>query len=267
MLLRGPYFPSPEENRMKHVGDVTAAREFFFEKRPNNLRYLLRKRYEWMNRLIPEKGRVVELGSGAGFAREFIRSGCLLLTDVSPYPWMDLQVDALDPPFADQSLDVVICSHMVHHLANPIVFLERIRAALKPGGYLLLQELNTSFLMRLLLRLKRHEGWSYDVDVFDAASVANDPRDPWSANCSVPELLFRDSATFERHLPGYRVVENRLNECFLFPLSGGVIAKSPTIPLPTLVLRCIDLLDGALVRILPSLFALGRSVVLQRMLE
>jgi hypothetical protein len=50
-------------------------------------------------------------------------------------------------------------------------------------------------------------------------------------------------------------------------LSGGVIAKSPTIPLPTFVLRCIDLLDGAMVRILPSLFALGRSVALQRMLE
>ena len=28
MLLRGPYFTSPDENRMKHVGDVVAARQY-----------------------------------------------------------------------------------------------------------------------------------------------------------------------------------------------------------------------------------------------
>lgn len=264
ITLRGPYFPARDENRMQHVGDVARARQAFLRDRPNNLRYLLRKRYAWMNRFIKKGDTVVELGAGAGLSKEFIQAEDLLLTDVTKHPWIDQVVDALAPPFPDESLDVVICSHMMHHMAKPTVFLQRIRAKLKPSGYLLVQDVHTSLLMRLLLRLKRHEGWSYDVDVFDPHSTANDPADPWSANNAIPELLFCDRAQFEQRVPGYKVIENRLCECFLFLLSGGVIAKSPTVPLPTCLLKLVDILDTVLVTLLPRVFALGRSVVLQR---
>lgn len=153
---------------------------------------------------------------------------------------------------------------MIHHLSSPVRFFREMKRILRPSGLLLIQEINTSLLMRMLLRAMRHEGWSYDINVFEENTVANDPADPWSANCAIPELLFRDPARFERSVPWFTVRVNKLCECFLFPLSGGVIAKTKTINLPRAVLSIVQTLDAVLVSASPKLFALGRSVVLER---
>jgi len=52
MVLRGPYFASKEENRMKGDGDSTFSREHFLKFRPNNLQFLLQKRFQWMKNFI-----------------------------------------------------------------------------------------------------------------------------------------------------------------------------------------------------------------------
>src|SRR4051812_34905436 len=87
------------------------------------------------------------------------------------------------------------------------------RSKLKPYGMILIQEINTSLMMRALLRVMRHEGWSYEVDVFDETAVANDPKDPWSANCAIPQMLFDDERRFLANVPGFRIELNQPNEC------------------------------------------------------
>lgn len=258
------YIPQHSENRMKLEGDLKKARQRFFDERPTNLLFLLRQRYKWMNEYIGDKQEIFELGCGAGFSKAFIETENLKLTDVSNEDWVDLYVDAMDLPFPDNSVDVLICSHMIHHLAYPVQFFEGASRVLRPGGLILISEINTSLMMRFLLRVMRHEGWSYEVNVFNRNEVANDPSDPWSANCAIPEMLFQDKKYFENHLPQFKVVRNELTECLIFPLSGGVIARSPTILLPVSVLRVIDRLDKLLITLFPKVFALGRKVVLQK---
>ena len=264
MFLPSTYFPTHEENRFANEGDVGRAREFFLKHRPRNLEFLLRKRYEWMNAYIQPGQRVVEFGAGSGLSKEFIHHDNFRITDVEPRPWVDDVADAMDPPHADGSIDVAVFSHMIHHLPNPVRFFEGIQRKLAPGGLILIQELNTCFLLRLALRAMRHEGWSYDVDVFDREVVANDPRDPWSANCAIPQLLFRDEAEFRRRLPGLSIERNELNECFVFLVSGGVVVQAKTVELPAFALKAIDATDRLLVKLLPSLFAMGRSIVLRK---
>ncbi|MBI1273765.1 MAG: methyltransferase domain-containing protein [Alphaproteobacteria bacterium] len=263
-LLPRAFLPSHEESRFIHKGNIARSRELFLSRRPRNLDYLLFKRYDWMNNYIKPGGKVVELGAGAGLAREYIRNGTLILTDAEPRPWIDEVVDALNPPYPPESLDAVICSHMIHHLAYPIAFFRRLASAIKPGGYILIQEINTSFLLRLMLYVTRHEGWSYEHDAFDENTPANRADDPWSANCAIPEMLFRDAARFEAQVPQFSVVKNEVNECFIFPLSGGVVVQTRTINLPRWALRCVDALDHALIAIVPGIFGCGRSVVLRR---
>lgn len=267
MLLPSTYFPTHEENRFANEGDVAGARAFFLERRPRNLEFLLRKRYEWMNAYLEPGQRVVEFGAGSGLSKEFIRHDGFRITDVEPRPWTDDVADAMDPPYPDGSIDVAVFSHMIHHLPNPVRFFEVMQRKLAPGGLILIQELNTCFLLRLALRAMRHEGWSYDVDVFDRDVVANDPRDPWSANCAIPQLLFRDEAAFRRHLPGLEVVRNELNECFVFLVSGGVVVQARTVELPTFALKAIDATDRLLVKLMPSVFAMGRSIVLRKVAD
>jgi SAM-dependent methyltransferase len=249
---------------MHHEGDVVSARARFLGTRFRNLEHLLVQRYAWMNNHIRPGDKVVEFGCGAGFSKLYVNRGNVLLTDYIKHDWVDMQVDAMHPPFEPHSADVIICSHMIHHMAKPVTFFKKVHPILRPGGRILIQDVNTALLLRLLLSIMRHEGWSYDVDVFDENAVTNDPEDPWSANCAIPQMLFHSTSEFERRVPGYRVIKNEVNECLLFPLSGGVIAKTPVPQLPHGVLKAVEQLDRALVKILPGSFAVGRSVVLQK---
>ncbi len=263
-MLKGTYFPSHDENRMTGEGETRAARERFLKGRFRNLDRLLSQRFAWMNDYINEGDKVVEFGCGAGFLPLYVERGEITLTDVVRNEWVDEFADAMNPPFENGSIDVVVCSHMMHHMARPVTFLKLIHPLLRPGGRIIIQEINTAFFMRALLRMMRHEGWSYDIDVFDENTVTNDPADPWSANCAIPELLFSSKEEFEARVPQFEVVKNDLNECLLFPLSGGVIAKTPMPEMPGAVLDFVAGLDRVLVKTAPGLFAFGRSVVLSK---
>ena len=85
------YFPRHEQNRMQNEGDLVAARQAFFERRPRNLTYLLKKRYAWMNDYLDGKSDVIEVGSGAGFAKQFIEHANFKLTDVKKYEYLVLE--------------------------------------------------------------------------------------------------------------------------------------------------------------------------------
>jgi hypothetical protein len=110
----------------------------------------------------------------------------------------------------------------------------------------------------------RPEGWSFDVDVFDPTALVNDPADPWSGNNAISHLMFHDKRVFQENVPGFEILHDRFTECIMFPLSGGVTAKTKAIELPTAVLKIIDWIDGKLCRLSPKIFAMGRSVVLRK---
>jgi len=224
LFLHGPYFPKHEDNLMSSEGSVAVARQNFLGRRFRNLDMLLRMRYAWMNHYLAPGQNIVEIGAGAGFSPLYLIQKPLL-TDAAHNLWIDKFIDATNMDLESRSVDVLIASHNIHHFYSPFKFFRECERVLKTNGVLLIQEINTSLLMRGLLRLMRHEGWSYDVDVFDDGAIVNDKNDLWSANCAVPELLFNDLTRFEQAFPNLKVEANELCECLIFPLSGGVISK------------------------------------------
>ena len=248
---------------MESEGDLQRARDRFLFEKNNNLRLLLYNRYAWMNKYIKCDDVVVDIGAGAGFSREFIKTE-ITVTEIVPYHWVDICADAANLPFGAKTLDVVICSNVLHHFATPIGFLEDVYECLKPGGHVLIFEPNPSFLLLLALRTMRHEGWSFEVDVFDPTALVNDPKDPWSGNNAISYLMFRDPSLFEENSRGFEVIHDSFAECMMFPLSGGVTAKTKTINLSITMLRIIDWLDGKLCRLSPYMFAMARLVVLRK---
>lgn len=263
LFLHGPYFPKHEDNLMCSEGSVAVARQNFLGRRFRNLDMLLRARYAWMNRYLAPGQNIVEIGAGAGFSPLYLTQ-MPLLTDAAHNPWIDRFLDATNMDLESRSVDVLIASHNIHHFYSPFKFFRECERVLKTNGVLLIQEINTSLLMRGLLRLMRHEGWSYDVDVFDERSIVNFKDDLWSANCAVPELLFTDAIRFEQAFPSLKVEENELCECLIFPLSGGVISKTRMLELPEFILKAVMLLDRLLVSVAPNQFALGRQVVIRK---
>ena len=262
-ILAGPYNPVHEENKMSSEGAVSDARARFLETRFANVEYLLKFRYEWMNKYLQSDSVIIEVGAGAGFSPLYL-SQKPILTDAANNPWIEKYIDATDMNLEDGSVDVIIASHNIHHFYSPFKFFKECERVLKKDGLVLIQEINTSLMMRVLLRLMRHEGWSYNVNVFNPDEIVNQANDLWSANCAVPEMLFSNQIRFEEVFSSFRVTKNELCECFIFPLSGGVISKTQVPRLPVNFLKFVLLIDKFLVGLLPSIFALGRRVVLQR---
>jgi SAM-dependent methyltransferase len=264
ILMPRYYVPAHPANRMKFEGDCLHARTEYLARKSNNLSFLLHQRYAWMNKYINPEALAIEIGCGAGLSTFFLESPKVILTDVVTHPWVDICVDATNLPFGPSSVDVIICVNVLHHVPSPIRFLEDAQRCLKPDGYLLIHEPNPSTLLLLALRIMHHEGWAFDIDVFNPEAQVNNPCDAWSGNNAISHLLFHDSKEFVRRCSGFRLVYDCFTECLLFPLSGGVTAKFKTLELPLLILRGLAWVDKILCRMAPSFFSMGRSVALQK---
>lgn len=267
LFLGRTFRPRHEENRMRNEGNVPAARAAFYARKNPNLFFLLDNRFRWMQRHIdPQTACGVELGCGQGYGKDVLKAKSYLLTDYADYDWLDVKfVDALATPFEDESFDFVIASNMIHHVPYPPKFFREVRRILKPGGKLLVQDVNCSMLMRAMLHLMRIEGYSYESDVFDDRAPVNDPDDLWSGNNAVPNLLFDDEKRFHAGAPGFRILEQGFGEVLVYLASGGVTAKTFFVPLPRPVLRALKAVDDGLCAVAPQVFALQRRAVLERL--
>ena len=252
-------------NRMKFEGDTDRARKYYFNGASSNLKILLYNRFNWMNRFINENSKGIEVGAGTGLSKEFIKCKNFIITDFAENPWLDSKmIDALNTKIDSNSLDFVISSNMIHHVPYPILFFEEMNRILKPGGKLIIQEINCSNSMRFLLKLMRHEGYDFNTDVFNKNLICTDPNDLWSANCAIPNLLFDDIENFKKNIPFFKIVFTSYSEFFLFINSGGVISKTIHIPLPIRINKFIVILDNILCKISPSFFPLQRQIVLEK---
>lgn len=264
-LLRESYKPLHGENRMRYEGDVRKARESFLTCSSSNLKFLIENRFIWMNDYIGESDTGLEVGSGTAISKFFIRAKSFITTDFCQNEWLDKKnIDALATPFSNESFHFIVASNMLHHVPYPMRFLREMHRILKKDGFLLIQDINASFFMRMVLRLMKHEGYSYEPDVFNESTVCTDPCDLWSANCAIPNLLFDDKSKFKKNVPYFKIMRHDFSEFFVFLNSGGVIAKTFFIPLPLSLCKFLKSVDDILTKILPNIFALQTRIILQK---
>ena len=69
---------------------------------------------------------------------------------------------------------------------------------------------------------------------------------------------------FNRYFPGVKFLKNELSEFFIFINSGGVNSDIFKIPLNNFFLNIFNLIDYILIKFLPGIFALNRSIVLKK---
>jgi SAM-dependent methyltransferase len=249
---------------LTHGHGVAYARAQLERRRGANLRFALRKRFSWMGRYLTADSLAAEIGCGAGFSARFVTARRLLLTDAELRPWIACVADAQALPFRDRSLDAIVANNVIHHLAYPDRFFREAVRVLRPGGHLLIQECNCGKTTEWALRLTGHEQFDWTADPFDPSRPACDPRDPWSANCAIPNLLFDDLARFHAHYPELSVAEAGLSEFFVHFNNGGMSTQVPYLPLPEPAMRLVDALDSVLVAVAPRFFAAQRRIALRR---
>lgn len=263
LLLKKKFAPNHQQNKMMHEGDVVKAREYFFKRNNKNLLFLVQKRFEWMNKFIDKEMIGIEVGAGSGFSKDYINNKNFKITDYSNHPWLDLKnIDALHLPYENDSLDFIVSSNMIHHVPYVLNFFEEMQRVLKPGGKLLIQEINGSYMMRLVLNWMKHEGYDFNINIWDKKTICTNPNDLWSANCVIPNLVFNDVKLFQKNIPYFDTIHHKYVEFFTLFNSGGIIAKTKYIPLPITILNLVYKIDNVLCKIAPNFFALQRQIVL-----
>ena len=257
---------SKEANRMQSIANTKVARETYYSNKYNNVKFLLSKRFGWMNKFIKESDHGIEVGSGAGFSKDFIKNKNFKLTDLGNDEHLDYKnIDAQNTGFKNNDLDFVIASNMIHHIPYPIKFFKEIHRILKNGGRLIIFESYCSIFFQLATMIMKHEGFDFTLNVWDEEEPKSDEKNAWHGNIAVPHLIFDDRYQFDKEIGNLFEIEyEELTECLIFINSGGVTSKTACIPMNNFFLNILDYIDKVLIKFFPKIFCMGRRIVLKK---
>ena len=144
-------------------------------------------------------------------------------------------------------------------------FFNEMNRILKKGGKLIIQEANCSLIFQLITIIMRHEGFDFTKDVWSEKVALSDESDVWSGNIAVPHLIFDEKKTFDEKLGfKFKIIHQKLYDCFIFLNSGGVSSKTYYLPLNNFFLNILGFIDKILIKLFPSIFAMGRQIVLEK---
>ena len=219
---------------------------------------------DWYARVADELpaaalGPRVEVGSGPGFAREFIAD--LALTDLVRAPWHDGEASADALPYADASLGALVLFDVLHHLPAPARFFAEAVRVLRPGGRIVMCEPYIGPISYPVYKLLHDESLDMRADPL-AAHVANGARDPFESNQAIPTLLFgRARGAFAAAFPALAIRGVSYLAGLSYPASGG-FSRGALLPWPawSLLRRLESRLPGPVARLL----AFRMLIVLER---
>jgi|TARA_B110001452_G_scaffold258737_1_gene254286 SAM-dependent methyltransferase len=255
-----------EENKMNSIADTQKARDLYYSAKYQNVKFLLEKRFSWMNNFIKDSDIGIEVGSGAGFTKDFINNKNFKLTDLGRDEHLDFKdIDAQNTGFKEGSVNFVIASNMIHHIPFPIKFFKEMNKILKSNGRLIIFESHCSVMFQLATTIMKHEGFDFTLNVWDEKNPKSNEKDAWHGNIAVPHLIFDDKKGFEKNLGKSFIVEyDKFTECLIFLNSGGVTSKTKCIPMNRFFLNILNFIDKILVKFFPNIFCMGRRIVLRK---
>jgi SAM-dependent methyltransferase len=216
-----------------------------------------------------ELGPWLELGSGPGFARQFIPR--MLLSDLVVAPWHDREASAEALPVPDGGLGALVLFDVLHHVRTPRRFFEEACRVLRPGGRVILCEPYIGPLSYPVYKLLHEEPVDLLVDPLAAdrgaaSALAGAPdapdKDPFDSNQAIPTLLFgRRRRAFERAFPALAIRSVEYLAGPSYPASGG-FSRGPVVP--GIVWNALHAMEARLPSALFRLIGFRMLVVLQR---
>jgi SAM-dependent methyltransferase len=237
--------------------DVRATLESraLLERNPNLL-YWYKRLYEriFVDELNLHEKVILEIGSGASPLKRTFPSA--VTSDVMPLDYLDHVFDCQEidryPGIADESVDIVTLTNVLHHLRDPLAFLKNVRVKLRAGGKVIMVEPYFSALSYPIYKLLHHE----PVDFGIQAPFLKDIQGPLStSNQAIPHMIFFSRpAWFGELRESYDLAATRLEFCtsLSYMMTGGI---SHRLPIPRRFYEMIYPIDRWLADKAPRLFA------------
>jgi SAM-dependent methyltransferase len=164
----------------------------------------------------PPGGRVLEIGSGAGFAADCVPG--LIASDILAYANLDLVLDARQLPFAAGALRAIVMFNVFHHIPDVGALLAECERVLRPGGRVLIVDQHPGVIGGPILRYVHHEPFRPDAEwTFESSGPLS------GANGALCWIVFqRDRATFAQRFPGLAIARYQPHTPLRYWLSGGL---------------------------------------------
>jgi len=186
----------------------------------------LKQIYEEWYRLIVEhlpadSGKVVELGSGAGFLSEFAPD--LITSEVFHCRGVKLVFDGQQMPFPDGRLRGIVMTNVMHHVPSVRALLQEAVRCLKPGGRIVAIEPWYSPWSHWVYRTLHHEPFDPESKEWSFAGQGALS----SANGALPWIIFeRDREVFEKEFPELKVTVVEGMMPFRYLVCGGISQRN-----------------------------------------
>lgn len=183
---------------------------------------------EWYKKIIDNlsevNGKTVELGAGSGNFKEYMPD--VISADIDKCDWLDMCFDAHNMPFENESLANIVLIDVLHHLYNPVKFLEEASRVLKKGGRVIMLEPYPSPFSLQIYKRFHPEPFIFDVDYFSKNDLQD--KDPWDSNQAIPYLIFfKNVDKFNKNYGDkFKIVEKEKLSFILYPVSGGFENKA-----------------------------------------
>lgn len=217
---------------------------------------------EWYKKIINSlssvNGKTVELGAGSGNFKEYMPE--VISADIDNREWLDMCFDAHSMPFKDNELANIVMIDVLHHLYNPVKFLnEAYRVLKKNGRVIMLEPFPSPFSLQIYKRF-HPEPFIFDVDYFLKNDVQD--KDPWDSNQAIPYLIFfKNIDKFKKGFgEKFRILEKDKLSFILYPASGGFENKAM---IPDLLIGTFKAVEKILYP-LKSLLAFRCFVILEK---
>jgi Methyltransferase domain len=229
-----------------------------------NLLFWYRELYRDQFRDLPNPQglSILEVGSGTSPLKQFLSN--VITSDVLDLDYLDLvfdchEIDKLDA-IKDNSIDVFTLTNVLHHLKNPIAFLNRAASKLKSGGRVIATEPFFSMLSTPIFKYLHHE--PVDFRISEPELEVQGPLA--SANIALPWLIFfRQREWLQRLNENFDVatLSVRPFSALSYMVTGGI---SHRLPIPHFLYRTLFSTDLAISRRFPAFCAAFFTVTLTR---
>lgn len=204
-----------------------------------------------------QKGSKIEIGAGVSFIKDIYPE--VITSDIKSTPHLEMEVDALNMPFDNESLSAVYGLNCFHHLPNPDMFFNELKRVLvKNGGCVLIDPYYGPLASFLYKRL-------FSDEIFDRKQPNwEDPGNEImkGANQALSYIVFkRDFAIFNQNHPELEIVyQNPMNNYIRYLVSGGLNFKAL---LPNFMIPVLKAMEFILTPV-NHFFALHHAIVIRK---
>lgn len=211
----------------------------------------------------PVNHHILEIGSGTSPLKIFYPQ--VKTSDIMKLNYLDYQFDAIEidtcAALDGKSFDLIIMTNVLHHLQDPILFLQKAASKLKKNGRVVFTEPYYSGLSWTIYKSLHHEPSDFSID-YPRLSEVKGPLS--SSNMAMPYMIFFKRKDWLEKLSS----EYDLNSVYYsyftglsYFITGGI---SKRIPYPRFLYSLTFNIDQKIAQFAPKLWASFATICLTK---